>query len=76
MKKLLFLCLVLIMLGFSKCEKCKSCTMVTDCTGGYYQTSTVEECGKNLRDVDGKTFTGTATVGSVTVTCYITYTCY
>jgi len=50
--------------------------MVTDCTGGYYQTSTVEECGKNLRDVDGKTFTSTATVGSVTVTCYITYTCY
>jgi hypothetical protein len=57
MKKLLFICLSLICLMSCELQKCKMCTTVTTCPGASPITVTAEACGKDLRDVDGKTVT-------------------
>lgn len=63
--------LILFLFLFLGCEKeqCKICTTTTTCTGGYSTKITFEACGKDLKDVDGKTFTTTVTAGGITVTC-------
>jgi hypothetical protein len=62
---------IIFLFFFLGCEKeqCELCTTVMTCTGGYKTTVTFEACGKDLKDVDGKVYTSSATVGGVTATC-------
>lgn len=74
MKKLLFICFVIIF--FSSCEKetedCKICTTIITQSGGGYasgkvlSTSTFKACGNELKSVNGAI--STATSGGITVT--------
>lgn len=80
MKTNLFL--ICLALAFVGCEKCKDCTMVTETTTsqptpGYPQTSTTtfEACGKDLKDVDGKTATSTSSSGGYSATATSKTTC-
>jgi len=67
MKKLLFICFVFICLLSCEKEKCKSCT--TTISGGGVSSSTIfEACGDDLKAVDGKIITSTASAGGITVT--------
>jgi hypothetical protein len=67
---------------FTSCKKCANCTQtattsVNVSTPGYPQTSqtTFEACGDDLKAVDGKTTTSTASSGSITATTTATTVC-
>jgi len=83
--KIVKLSLGILLLGtivFTSCKKCANCTQtattnVNVSTPGYPQTTqtTFEACGDDLKAVDGKTTTSTATSGSVTATTTIKTVC-
>ena len=82
MKTKLFLICIALSFAFIGCEKCKDCTTTTvistsSPTPGYPQTTTTdfEACGKDLKDVDGKTYTSTSSSGSMSATGTATTIC-
>lgn len=75
MKKLLFICFVLIcFLSCEKLEKCKTCT-TTISGSGMNSSTTFEACGSDLKKVDGQVVTSTVTVSGSTVTVTSRTTC-
>jgi hypothetical protein len=67
MKKLLFLLFIVFLFSCEKLETCKTCT-TTISGAGVSSKTTFEACGSDLRKVDGKTITSTASYGGVSVT--------
>ncbi len=67
---------------FTSCKKCANCTQtattsVNVSTPGYPQTTqtTFEACGDDLKAVDGKTVTSSASSGSIIATTTATTVC-
>jgi len=67
MKKLLFICFILICFLSCEKEKCKMCTTIIT-GGGINSNTSFEACGNDLKSIDGKIITSTASYGGVTVT--------
>jgi hypothetical protein len=74
MKKLILL-FGLILLFSCEDDGCKTCTTKTTCTGGYTNSTSIELCGSDIKEVDGKTIKSTASAGGITVTCTAKTTC-
>lgn len=81
MKKIIIL-IVLLQILFISCKRCAECTVkttssITPNITGYPQTtySTLELCGDDLKELDGKTTVSKSNAGTHTITVTQTVNC-